>query len=248
VDARELVTLGPRVFAKFHAGQAGSVERHAGIWDRVSGLTDYSGAEDRAIRAALHYDTAGEIDGFVSYKVNWEGENRSIEVVDLVAADDNSYLGLWQYLASIDLIDKVSWRAGRLDDPLSWALADPRLIAVTGAEDWVWFRILDPIVALKARPYFSDGEIVLRVTDELGFAAGTFRLSVTDATARIERADDATPDIEFDAWVLGSLYLGGADPVVLRAAGQLVEHTDGAASRLRALLASDGPVYGITHF
>lgn len=248
VDARELVSLGPALFAKFHASQTGSVERHAGIWDRVSGLTDYSGAEDRAIRAALHYDAAGELDGFVSYKVNWEGENRSVEVVDLVADDDNAYLGLWQYLASIDLIDKVSWRAGRIDDPLSWALADPRLLTVTGAEDWVWLRILDPIAALEARPYFSDGEIVLRVIDELGFAAGTFRISITDATARVERADDATPDVEFDAWVLGSLYLGGADPVILRAAGQLVEHTPGAAGRLRTLLASDGPVYGITHF
>ncbi|MCP2031759.1 putative acetyltransferase [Okibacterium sp. HSC-33S16] len=248
IDARELVTLGPAIFAAFHARQTGSVERHVGIWERISGLTDYTGAEDPAIRAAVHFDTAGDIDGFVSYKTNWEGQNRSIEVVDLVAVDDNAYLGLWQYLASIDLIDTVSWRAGRIDNPLAWALADPRLVTVTGAEDWVWLRILDPIAALQARPYLSDGEIVLRVIDELGFAAGTFRISIADAAAHVERADGANPDLECDAWVLGSLYLGGADPVVLRAAGQLVEHRPGAAGRLRTLLASDGPVYGITHF
>jgi predicted acetyltransferase len=248
VEPHELVTLGPAIFARFHASQVGSVERHAGIWDRVSGLTDYMGKEDLAIRAALHYDSDGQIDGFVSYKINWEGSKRSMEVVDLVAADDNAYLGLWQYLASVDLIDTVSWRAGRIDDPLTWALADPRLVTVTGVEDWVWLRILDPIAALEARPYVSDGEIVVRVVDELGFAAGTFRISVTDATGHAERADGATPDVECDAWVLGSLYLGGADPVVLRAAGELVEHSAGAAGRLRTLLASDGPVYGITHF
>ncbi|GGF01435.1 GNAT family N-acetyltransferase [Mycetocola zhadangensis] len=249
VDARDLEQLAPAIFAKFHASQTGSVDRHVGIWGRISGQPDAPTDDDRAIRAALHYDTTGEIDGYVSYRFTGHGTDaRSIEVLDLVAIDDNAYLGLWQYLASIELCDSVSWRAGRLDNPLSWALADPRLISVTAAEDWVWLRILDPIAALEARPYVSDGEIVLRVIDELGFAAGTFRISVTDATAHVEREDGATPDVEMDAWVLSSLYLGGADPVVLRAAGQLVEHTDGAAVRLRTLLASNGPVYGITHF
>lgn len=249
VDARDLIDIAPAVFDRFHASQTGSVGRHAGIWGRISGQADEAKDEDRAIRAALHYDTDGEIDGYVSYRFGGKGTDaRSVEVLDLVAADDNAYLGLWYYLASIELCDSVTWRAGRLDDPLSWALTDPRAITVTAAEDWVWLRILDPIAALEARPYVADGDIVLRVTDDLGFADGVFRISVTDATARVERDDSATPDVELDAWVLSSLYLGGADPVVLRAAGQLIEHTDGAARRLKALLASDGPVYGITHF
>lgn len=249
LDARDLIDIAPGVFDRFHAGQTGSVDRHVGIWGRISGQSDEVKDEDRAIRAALHYDTTGEIDGYVSYRFTGHAtDSRSVEVIDLVAADDNAYLGLWYYLASIELCDTVTWRAGRLADPLSWALVDPRVVTVTGQEDWVWLRILDPIAALEARPYFTDGEIVLRVIDELGFAAGVFRISVTDATVTVERADAAAPDVEIDAWVLGSIYLGGADPVVLRAAGQLVEHTDGAATRLRALLASDGPVYGITHF
>ncbi len=248
VDARDLEELAPAIFERFHASQTGSVGRHVGIWGRISGQPDEDTDENRAIRAALHYDDAGEIDGYVSYKFTGHATNsRSVEVVDLVAANDNAYLGLWYYLASIELCDTVSWRAGRLDNPLTWALVDPRVVTVTGQEDWVWLRILDPIAAFEARPYFTDGDIVLRVVDELGFAAGVFRLSVTDGTVHVERADAAPVDVELDAWVLGSLYLGGADPVVLRAANQLIEHTDGAATRLRALLASDGPVYGITH-
>lgn len=249
VDANELSEIGPRVFARFHAAQTGSVDRHVGIWHHVSGIADSDGQEDRSVRAALHYTGDGEIDGYVSYRfTGWESDKRAVKVLDLVAADDNAALGLWQYLASIDLVDTVTWGSGRLDEPLAWALDDPRLISVSGAEDWLWLRILDPIAALEARPYGSDGEVVLRVLDELGHAAGVYRVSVVAGSARVTRDDTAPVDLELDAWVLGSLYLGGADPLTVAAAGQLVEHTPGAVATLRTLLAPDRPVYGITPF
>lgn len=249
VDAAELSEIGPRVFARFHAAQTGSVDRHLGIWHHVSGTVDSDGQEDRSVRAALHYGDDGEIDGYVSYRfTGWESEKRAVKVLDLVAADDNAALGLWQYLASIDLVDTVTWGSGRLDEPLAWALDDPRLITVSAVEDWLWLRVLDPIAALEARPYSADGDVVLRVLDELGHASGVYRLTATAGAARVTHEDDAQPDLELDAWVLGSLYLGGADPLTVAAAGQLVEHTPGAVRTLRALLAPDRPVYGITPF
>jgi predicted acetyltransferase len=246
VEARRLSEIGPRVFARFHAAQTGSVDRHVGIWHHVSGTVDSDGAEDRSVRAAVHYDERGGIDGYVSYRVT--GEPGEVKLLDLVAADDNAAIGLWHYLASIDLADRVTWDRGRLDEPLAWALEDPRLLSVKAVDDWLWLRILDPVAALEARPYGSTGQLVLRVVDALGYADGVFRLSVTDAGATVTRDDAATPDLELDAWVLGSLYLGGADPLTLAAAGQLVEHTEGAVRALRTLLAPDRPVYGITPF
>jgi predicted acetyltransferase len=234
------------VFARFHAAQTGSVDRHVGIWHHVSGMVDSDGQEDRGVRAALHYDGDGGIDGYVSYKVC--GDPRTVKLLDLVAADDNAAIGLWQYLASIDLTETVSWNQGRLDEPLAWALENPRLLTVKAEEDWLWLRILDPVAALEARPYGSTGELVLRIVDALGHASGVFRLAVTDAGASVTRDDAASPDLELDAWVLGSLYLGGADPGTLAAAGQLHEHTPGAVRTLSTLLAPDQPVYGITPF
>jgi predicted acetyltransferase len=246
IDPRQLTDIGPRIFARFHAGQTGSVDRHVGIWHHISGLVDSDGEEDRSVRAAAHYNDSGGIDGYVSYKVT--GDPRAVQLLDLVAVDDNAALGLWQYLASIDLTKKVTWNQGRLDDPLAWALEDPRLLRVQAVEDWLWLRVLDPIAALQARPYISAGQLTLRIVDALGLASGVFRLSVTDAGASVTRDDAATPDLELDAWVLGSLYLGGADPLSLAAAGQLVEHSPGAVRTLRMLLAPDQPVYGITPF
>lgn len=246
VDASALTEIGPRVFARFHAAQTGSVDRHLGIWHHVSGTVDSDGQEDRGVRAALHYDEQGGIDGYVSYKVS--GDPRAVKLLDFVAGDDHAALGLWQYLASIDLTETVTWNRGRLDEPLAWALENPRLLSVKAEEDWLWLRILDPIAALEARPYVSTGQLVLRIVDALGHAAGVFRLAVTDAGATVTRDDAASPDLELDAWVLGSLYLGGADPGTLAAAGQLIEHSPGAVRALRSLLAPDQPVYGITPF
>ncbi|WP_411721916.1 GNAT family N-acetyltransferase [Mycetocola sp.] len=246
IDAQQLTEIGPRVFGRFHAGQTGSVDRHVGIWHHVSGMVDSDGEEDRSVRAAAHYDEHGDIDGYVSYTVT--GDPRTVKLLDLVAADDNAALGLWQYLASIDLTETVTWEQGRLDEPLAWGLEDPRLLRVKAVEDWLWLRVLDPVAALEARPYSSAGNLVLRIVDALGHASGVFRLSVTDAGAQVTREDTAAPDLELDVWVLGSLYLGGADPLSLAAAGQLAEHSPGAVRTLRNLLASDQPVYGITPF
>ena len=91
VEASELESIGPEVFARVHAAQTGSVDRHVGIWHHITGTVDSDGHEDRSIRAALHYDEAGAVDGYVSYRfTGWDSEKRAVKVVDFVAADDNA--------------------------------------------------------------------------------------------------------------------------------------------------------------
>ena len=54
---------------------------------------------------ALHYDGAGTVDGYVSYKfLGWDTKPYTVEVVDLLAATNDAYLELWQFLAAIDLV------------------------------------------------------------------------------------------------------------------------------------------------
>jgi predicted acetyltransferase len=251
VDPHDIPAIAPAVFEAFHSAQPGSVGRHAQYGDRISGRMTQEGEEDRARRAAVHYDDAGQVDGYVTYRFGgWESKPHTIEVTDLVAADADAYLALWQFLASIDLSTRVTYSAGPPDDALRWALVDPRVVRVTDVEDRIWLRILDPIAAFGARAYTESGSVSFRVDDRLGFAAGSFRLTTEGGAGRLERVGvgDDDIDLELDAWVLGALYLGGADARVARTAGVLREFTPAAAATLQRLLAPAAPVYSNTYF
>ncbi|WP_382303915.1 GNAT family N-acetyltransferase [Herbiconiux sp. UC225_62] len=249
VDAREIATLGPAIFAGFHERRVGSVDRHTKYWGRVSGLDGEKGEEDPSVRGALHYDESGAIDGYVTYRFSgWESDPQVVEVVDLVAQNADAYLGLWQFLASLDLVTTVTYAAAPADDPLRWALADWRLVSVKSVDDWLWMRILDVVAAFEARGYVNEGSIVFAVSDPLGHAAGRYRMQVEGGRATVVRDNAAASDLELDASALGSVYLGGADPRVLAAAGQITEHVPGAAASFARLLAPVEQPYGITHF
>jgi predicted acetyltransferase len=249
VDPRDIPALAPAVFDAFHAGQPGSIGRHAQYGDRISGRVTEEGDEDRARRAAVHYDENGAVDGYVTYRFGgWESRPHTIEVTDLVAAVPSASLALWRFLASIDLSSRVTYSGGSPDDALRWALVDPRVLNVTNVEDRIWLRILDPIAAFTARGYSDSGSVSFRVVDELGFASGSFRLTTGSGSGAVERIDDEHVDLEMDAWVLGALYLGGADARVAAGAGALREFETAAASTLQRLLAPAVPVYANTYF
>jgi predicted acetyltransferase len=249
VEAAQLTEIAPAVFAEFHATHPGSVEQHNRHWDHISGVRYDKGDEDLTVNAAVHYDPSGAIDGYVSYKIrDVYKDTQTLEVIELVATNDDAYLGLWDLLASIDLNDRVEWNGAPAEGPLRWALTDARLVKPTEIEDLLWLRILDVVRAFEARSYVGEGEIVLAVTDSLGYAEGIYRLRIAGGTARVERDDNAKPDVSLEAPALASLYLGGVDPLTLRAAGLLDERTPGAVLRLRGLLAPTAPVYGISHF
>ncbi|PFG34248.1 GNAT family N-acetyltransferase [Sanguibacter antarcticus] len=258
-DPSRLGESARRVFETFHASTPGSIDRHAREWGRLlTGKSDEtepqpdarSEAEpDPGLRAAIHTSPGGEVDGYVTYVVEERGDVSSLTVVDLVAVTPDAYLGLWELLLSIDLVTEVVWRTAPLDDPLHHALADSRRRRVTEENDLVWLRILDPVVALEARPYSVEDTLTLEVTDSLHLADGVLRVETRAGSATVTRQPEGTPaDLEMDVAVLGSLYLGGTDPVTLGAAGLVHERTDRALLRLRALFAQDRQVYGITRF
>lgn len=233
-DPAVLLELGPELFAGFHGATTGSVGRQESDRQRIAGRWSGRKAEpDPAVRAALHYGGSGAPDGYVSYKFSgWDSPERTMKVIDLVAVNEPAYLELWRYLGSIDLIRSISVDHAPASDPLPWAMADRRGYKVIGEEDLLWLRILDVAAALQARSYAADGIIILAVTDPLDLAAGTYRLEVTDGSARVERATAGTAaDVQLSVNDLGSLYLGGAETFALAAAGRV----SGSASSLEKL-------------
>jgi predicted acetyltransferase len=196
----------------------------------------------------VHRASSGQVDGYVTYRVTEKSGETALEVVDLVTSADEAYLALWELLLSVDLVTSITRAAAPLDDPLVHAVDDARTIRVTEEQDHVWLRLLDLPAAFSARPWAADGIVTVTVTDDLGHAAGSWRLSSEGGAGTAERVADGPADLELDAAALGTLWLGGVDPVTLTAAGLVREHRAGAVQELRVMLRPERPLYGVTSF
>jgi predicted acetyltransferase len=253
-DPKVLLELAPEVFDRVHRVTPGSIGRHEFYRQLASGCVTRDGGEDPKVKVALHYGPDGGVDGYVSYRfAGWSREPYTMEVVDLVAATAAGYLELWQYLAAIDLVDRISWEEAPVDDPLRWALDDARCVEASAARDMLWLRILDVKQALEARHYPADGRLVLSVGDTLGLTGGTFVLEAEAGSGVVTAAgnqttDLNTPDLDLDISALSALYLGGVSPVTLAASGRILEHTPGAAFRAARMFAVERPPHCLTHF
>jgi predicted acetyltransferase len=249
-EPKALLDIAPEVFARVHRLTPGSVDRQEWYRQLVSGSLARDGKADPAVKVALHYGPDGRVDGYVSYKfLGWDTEPPTMQVVDLVAATHEGYLELWQFLAAIDLVERITWEEAPLDDPLTWALADPRCVDSSDSRDMLWLRILDVVQVLQARRYPVDGRLVLEVLDPLGLTAGTFALTVSGGEAAVERINaGADPDLTLDVSALSSIYLGAVCPVTLTAAGRIREHRQGASLQARGLFAVERAAHCLTHF
>jgi predicted acetyltransferase len=253
-DPRVLLELAPEIFDRVHRSTPGSIGRHEFYRQFASGSVSRDGGEDPKVKVALHYGPGGDVDGYVSYRfAGWSSAPYTMEVVDLVAATGAAYLELWQYLAAIDLVERVTWEEAPVDDPLRWALEDARCLESSAARDMLWLRILDVKQALEARQYPADGRLVLKVADPLGLTGGTFTLEVDGGTAVVTAAaggtpDPGTPDLELGVAALSAIYLGGVNPVTLAASGRILECTPGAAFRAARMFAVERAPHCLTHF
>ncbi|MFC0223412.1 GNAT family N-acetyltransferase [Nocardioides zeicaulis] len=232
------------VFDAFHARQRGSVEWPVQYEDIHSGAFDFNGGgANRKIRTALHVDADGAVDGFAVFK---HGEDYSLTVEEMIALPPEAQLGLWDFLAQMDRIKKLTFSLAHPDDPLRWALADVDRLKVTGTRHFLWLRVLDVPRALAARPWSSDGTVVLEVADAQGWAAGRFEVTTRDGVATVTRTG-SDADVRLDAETLATLYLGGVRVVELQRAGRLAGDP-GALGRLAAMADLTDEPYSLTGF
>jgi len=233
------------VFDRHHRQTRGSVARPKPyeVWLRGYDWDEQS--EDRKQRLAVHLDSTGEPDGFVAYAMKNKDDVGVVEVRDMVAACSSAHLALWQFLADIDLAEVVTAPAP-LVDPLQHALVDHRARRLTSVNDHLWVRILDLVAALEARPWFGEGELILRVLDDLGHANGTVRIEAGGGRAMV-RSGSAPPDITLDVETLGALYLGDVPVDVLARAGRIVGSED-ALLRFATLADGSPSPHCNTHF
>lgn len=232
------------VFDTFHARQRGSVEWPTQYEDIHSGAFDFNGGgANRKIRTALHLAADGSVDGFAVFK---HGEDYSLSVEEMVALTPVTQLALWDFLAQMDRVKKVTFGIAHPDDPLPWALTDVERVQRTRSRHFLWLRVLDVQRALAARPWTADDRLVLEVEDPQGHAAGRFEVTTSGGRATIApTTGDA--DVTLTAETLGSLYLGGVEVQQLRRAGR-IGGADDAVRRWAAMADLSEPPYCLTGF
>lgn len=232
------------VFDTFHARQRGSVEWPVQYEDMHSAAFDFeSGGANRKLRAAVHLDAGGQVDGFVLFK---PGEKDALKVDEMVALTPEAQLAFWSFLGQMDRVRKVTFNLFHPDDPLVWALTDMNRVKVTEVEEFLWLRVLDVPRCLAARPWSADGTVVLEVDDAQGHAAGRYEVATADGVASVSRTDQPA-DVGLTAETLASLHLGAVEVRRMHRAGRL-EGTDEAVARLAAMADLSDPPYNLTGF
>jgi predicted acetyltransferase len=229
----QLVTLFEEVYQR-RPGWSQRSRRH---WDfRLVDLPEWRNG-DSALRAVVHTDDGGRVDGYALWRANrrWNegGPAGHVRVAEHVATTPEAYAAIWQFLMAIDLTRTVDVWLAASDEPLLHAVTDPRRLDAR-ISDALWLRLLDMPAALSARRYATDIDVVLEVTDEmLPDNAGRWRLRGGPDGATCDSTVDE-PDVSCDVRALGAVYLGGTSLSTLAATGQVAEHTVGSMARADA--------------
>lgn len=214
-------------------------------WGRMAAVAP-GHASAAKVRGVRYLDEDGRVRGVMVYTLDdIPGAFRSEMSISLLSAvTPDALTALWGFALQHDLVDKVTADLRPIDDPLPWLVNDRRGVEVA-VHDHGWLRILDLPAALSARSYRAPLDLVLRVGDPLGFAAGTWRLTVADGSATVASAESDSADVALDIGTLSALYVGGVSAAELRAAGRLDAAAEVAASIDDAFRAAQAPVLGI---
>jgi len=224
---------------RVRGSRPGEIEAWPGLWRRMSGLApgQEGGGKLRGVRYA---DAGGTTRGIAVYRLSEEGSDftkHDLELHYLLSETADAYAALWRFVLEHDLVTVVKASLRTVDEPLRWMIADQRGAEVQTGEHG-WLRILDVPAVLSARTYATPGSITLRVTDDLGFAAGTWRLTVAESGEAEVIATDAQPDVTLTVNALSSIVLGGVRAVTLREAGIVGGDEEDATRAVDALFAS----------
>jgi len=242
VNVDQLHTEGAALLEKIRLSTAGQIEMSAWHWDRMLGLVGDTGDSAKKLRLVRYDNPDGEPEGFAVYTLDESKDGFftfDLDIKFLVSATDDAAAGLWRFLLDQDLVSSITARLRSLDDPISWQVSDFRAVSKSLQRDHLWARVLDVPAALSGRTFNGPAEIILDVTDPLGFADGRFSLSVNstgDATvtevARGQAVAAGTAHVALNVTELGALYLGGVSASTLSHAGRVTELSDGAAATL----------------
>jgi len=243
IDAEEAFDLLPSIYDTVRRRIPGMLSRSTAWWKHRR-LRDAEhlreGASTRRIAVARRGDRAV---GYVAYrqKEKWEGllPDGTVEVIEVIALDEDARRSLWNYLATIDLFPNVHWWSAPADSPLLVEVDNLRRVTVKPF-DTLWLRILDIPRALTSRTYEADGAITMRIVDDFLGRGGTVRLAISDGVGTCSETSD-DPDVSLSVADLGALYLGRPSASVMWRAGRIDGNADAIGTLDRLLRTTELP-------
>ncbi len=211
-DPANIVELRQKIFKTFHDHQFWSVGRANHYW--TSGF-DWNTQRAIPQRGAVHFDEHGEPDATLVFSV----EEDSLQIVDLLGTSTGAEIELLRLLAHSEAHETIIWpRCHDSRHPLPWALEDSRVVRTTKEFDTVWVRILDVERAVAMRRFDQDGSVTLEIRDKQDFCTGTYRITVEDGHATVERTTEAA-DVAIQVAAFSTLLSGLQGAVELGVAG-----------------------------
>ena len=220
VSSEEMRKQFPEVFSRSNAGRPGVVPLSEHRWNaRMWDLEFTRGGASRFFH--IVYETAGVVDGYVTYRV----KGSTLIVRELMAATLAAYANLWRYCFDIDLRTETVARDRPVDDPLPWMLSDPRRLR-RSLRDGVWVRLVDVETALAERSYEATGSLVIGVADATcPWNEGQYLVQAGLDGAEVRRTP-AEPDIVLSASDLATCYMGAASFSNMARAGRVETHSE----------------------
>ncbi|MCS3441703.1 GNAT family N-acetyltransferase [Microbacterium phyllosphaerae] len=246
VDRDSLAAALDTVHDRARSARSGQIPGWPSRWTGIAGLApgNTDGAKVRGVR---FLDRDGEVRGAMAFALqDSSGSFRfALDVRLLVAETPEATGALWRFALQHDLVDQVTADLRPLDDALPWLVRDPRGVTQT-VHDHGWLRILDIPTALTARTYSAPLDLVIRVSDPLGFTAGDWRLRLdAQSEPRVEAVEGADVDAELDISALSILYAGGVRAASLHGAGRIVADRNVVEALDRAFVAFPAPALDI---
>jgi len=235
LEDREALTAFPRIYEEHRERTPGLLTRNQPWWRlrlRKSGRKEGSPGWVKVV-----YERDGQNRGYVIYSAdhNWQDSlpQNKLNVIELIANDDEAYSAIWSYLFNVDLVKDISAYSG-INPPLWWMLADQRRLS-RRTRDGLWIRLVDVETALNERVYSVDGSLKIKVEDDFcPWNTGTYLIESTDSVSHCERVD-GEPDIVTSSAALASCYLGANDFHTLANSGLAEELTSGSLALASAM-------------
>lgn len=200
---------------------------------------DAEGAARVGAPSGRRTEVDGEADGeHVDGAILWRSDRsaaRPTLTVESLWGSPAAVRALLEFACAVDLVELVEVPFAPPVDQVRAALVDPRAVTVTGHEDEVWLRPLDVPACVAARPWGADGELDLMIDDPLGYATGTWRVTVQQGRGHAEPGEALLSEptgrlgVSMSVDTFGSL-LGEASLLDLALAGRVqVRHSGGPA-------------------
>ncbi len=236
VTREEFFPIARGLHESMRPERPGTMARDDDVWEFAIFDKEFARGGSSELRYALHYDEAGEVDGYATYrfKDKFEAEPEGeVRIKEVWAEEPTAYAGLWRYLLDLDLARTFHLWSTPLDEPLRHLVTDARAVE-TRVTDNLYLRVIDVEAALRARKYAAGVDLVIEIEDPLLPAnSGCYRL-VTDgdpegAAAEVTRVE-SKPDITMGILELGTIYLGGTALTHLHRVRRVTEHSQGAVA------------------